>query len=97
MPPLLRAWVRPDRRAGVVGAHLPDPDYVGPGSRLQVVETLWSIRANHGGGYQYRLCPLEDTLTEECFKKMPMVREGIVSCTLLHSRLNLPPHTHLGY
>lgn len=32
----------------------------------------WSIRANHGGGYQYRLCPLSEPLTEECFQKTPL-------------------------
>ena len=24
----------------------------------------WSIAANHGGGYQYRLCPAAEALTE---------------------------------
>jgi len=37
-----------------------------------VVETMWSIRANHGGGYQYRLCPLASELTEACFQETPM-------------------------
>eukprot|EP00051_Salpingoeca_urceolata_P005916 m.78800 g.78800 ORF g.78800 m.78800 type:complete len:112 (+) comp14598_c0_seq5:73-408(+) len=37
-----------------------------------VVETAWSIRANHGGGYQYRLCPSNETLTEECFQARPI-------------------------
>lgn len=32
----------------------------------------WSVRANHGGGYQYRLCPANETLNEECFQKAPM-------------------------
>merc|ERR1712216_299079 len=36
------------------------------------VETKWSIRANHGGGYQYRLCPAGSDLTEECFQQTPM-------------------------
>lgn len=36
------------------------------------VETKWSIRANHGGGYQYRLCPASEKLTEECFFKTPV-------------------------
>jgi hypothetical protein len=46
------------------------------------VETMWSIRANHGGGYQYRLCPLEkfNALAnstsfrplEDCFQDTPM-------------------------
>ena len=29
-----------------------------------VVETLWSLRSNHGGGYQYRLAPLGSDLSE---------------------------------
>lgn len=42
-----------------------------------VVETAWGLRANHGGGYQYRLCPLPATgdredLTEECFQRTPL-------------------------
>jgi hypothetical protein len=36
------------------------------------VETMQSIRANHGGGYQYRLCPLHSELTEACFQETPM-------------------------
>jgi len=36
------------------------------------VETMASFRANHGGGYQYRLCPLESELTEACFQETPM-------------------------
>jgi len=87
MTPLACACVRMGERASVV-LICPTPTVL---TRvpvcLQVVETLWSIRANHGGGYQYRLCPLEDTLTEECFKKMPMVRGGSVSRTLFF----LPP------
>jgi hypothetical protein len=37
---------------------------------------MWSIRANHGGGWQYRLCPLESKLTEECFQKTPLSFAG---------------------
>merc|ERR1711973_211912 len=36
------------------------------------VHVSWSITANHGGGYQYRLCPLKNNLTEERFQKMPL-------------------------
>jgi hypothetical protein len=36
------------------------------------VETMTSFRADHGGGYQYRLCPLESNLTEACFQQTPM-------------------------
>ena len=40
-------------------------------------EVTWSIRNNHGGGYQYRLCALQEEgdfkgLTEECFQKTPL-------------------------
>ena len=33
---------------------------------------------DHGGGYQYRLCPASANLTEECFQKIPLdfVRTG---------------------
>jgi len=47
-------------------------------TRGSVVEVSWGIRFNHGGGYQYRLCPASDALTEECFMRMPLefVRTG---------------------
>lgn len=37
-----------------------------------VVTAKWSIRANHGGGYQYRLCPASEELNEECFMRTPV-------------------------
>eukprot|EP00039_Didymoeca_costata_P022633 m.4894 g.4894 ORF g.4894 m.4894 type:complete len:350 (+) comp3128_c0_seq1:97-1146(+) len=52
-----------------------------PGTKLQrtkehtvwkrgnIVEVSWGITANHGGGYQYRLCPVSEKLTEQCFQK----------------------------
>ena len=36
------------------------------------VETTMSVRANHGGGWQYRLCPRASELTEACFQQTPM-------------------------
>lgn len=43
------------------------------------VEVAWGITANHGGGYQYRLCRVRDAsggitgeATEECFQRMPL-------------------------
>lgn len=36
------------------------------------VNVSWGIRYNHGGGYQYRLCPASQPLTEACFQKMPL-------------------------
>lgn len=38
-----------------------------------VQEVSWSIAANHGGGYSYRLCPVSGNLTtEECFQRHPL-------------------------
>lgn len=42
-----------------------------------VQEAQWAIYANHGGGYQYRICPLPYSgdrmgLTEECFQQTPL-------------------------
>lgn len=43
------------------------------------VEVAWGITANHGGGYQYRLCRLKERsiniteqLSEECFQQTPL-------------------------
>lgn len=41
------------------------------------VEAEFGITANHGGGYQYRLCPKPSSgsyldLTEECFQQLPL-------------------------
>jgi len=33
------------------------------------VEVAWTLQANHGGGYAYRLCPLGATLDEDCFNR----------------------------
>lgn len=35
-------------------------------------EVAWGIRFNHGGGYQYRLCPASEPLTEACFMARPL-------------------------
>lgn len=40
------------------------------------VEVTWTLQANHGGGYSYRLCKLSDGITEDCFKKTPLFFEG---------------------
>ena len=37
-----------------------------------VYEVTWTIEANHGGGYQYRLAPKTEQLTEELFQKIPL-------------------------
>jgi len=38
-----------------------------------MAEVSWSILANHGGGYQYRLCPKEKLAEgEDCFQRTPL-------------------------
>lgn len=39
-------------------------------------EVSWTIEANHGGGYQYRLAKKGDPLTEETFQKTPLPFNG---------------------
>jgi hypothetical protein len=36
------------------------------------VEVKWGLRFNHGGGYQYRLCPASEPLNEDCFQRYPL-------------------------
>jgi len=36
------------------------------------VDVAWALRYNHGGGYQYRLCPSGEDLSEECFQRHPL-------------------------
>eukprot|EP00656_Telonema_subtile_P018076 TRINITY_DN19740_c0_g4_i1.p1 TRINITY_DN19740_c0_g4~~TRINITY_DN19740_c0_g4_i1.p1 ORF type:complete len:386 (+),score=67.28 TRINITY_DN19740_c0_g4_i1:61-1218(+) len=37
-----------------------------------VYEVSWTIEANHGGGYSYRLAPADGPLTEASFGKIPL-------------------------
>jgi len=39
-------------------------------------EAKWNVRANHGGGYAYRLCPRGVELTEACFQQHPLPFSG---------------------
>ena len=49
------------------------------GKKGGVAETAWNVVANHGGGYSYRLCPLQTAqqppgypLDETCFQAHPL-------------------------
>lgn len=42
----------------------------------QHVEVAWTVKAFHGGGYQYRLCPLDHELNEACFQSTPLKYVG---------------------
>ena len=63
-------------KLGDVGSQLPKMPSGAVWKVGSVVETLWSIRANHGGGWQFRLCPLGPELTEACFQETPMPFAG---------------------
>jgi len=38
----------------------------------KTAEVAWAITANHGGGYQYRLCKRSEAQTEACFQRTPL-------------------------
>ena len=62
-------------KQGDVGSNLPEAK--GTVWRAGALEqTGWYIRANHGGGYSFRLCPKGEPLTEACFQKTPLAFEG---------------------
>ena len=44
-----------------------------------LAEVSFYIKTNHGGGYQFRLCPLEEELTEACFQRTPLAFSGLSS------------------
>lgn len=39
-------------------------------------EVSWTLQANHGGGYSYRLCPANMDLNEDCFNQHPVSMVG---------------------
>lgn len=57
---------------GMSGTDLPPMPTGVVWKRGGTAEVTWSMRNNHGGGYQYRLCPTSMNLTEECFKMHPL-------------------------
>jgi hypothetical protein len=62
---------------GDIGSQLPPssaPTSVWRPGKL--FEVGWTVMANHGGGYAYRLAPADGPLTEEEFQKIPLKFEG---------------------
>eukprot|EP00037_Helgoeca_nana_P015134 m.141751 g.141751 ORF g.141751 m.141751 type:complete len:354 (-) comp22880_c0_seq1:29-1090(-) len=59
-------------RQGDLGASLPRYPTGVVWQSGGVAEVKISVRANHGGGYQYRLCPATQPLTEACLQQTPL-------------------------
>ena len=61
---------------GDLGSKVLPPNHPSDAANWTVGSTprvAWGMRFNHGGGYQYRLCPLEKMpCTEKDFQKMPL-------------------------
>jgi len=56
-------------KMGDMGSQLP-PTLNNPNWTIgSSVRVAWGMRYNHGGGYQYRLCPADKPLTESCFQE----------------------------
>jgi len=45
----------------------------------ELVEVSWTVRANHGGGYQWRIAPAASELTEAAFQETVLEPEGMSS------------------
>lgn len=59
-------------KQGDLGSMLPPMRSQATWQAGSLVEVGWTVMANHGGGYAYRLAPLGAPLTEETFRKMPL-------------------------
>lgn len=59
-------------RVGDRGSALPHTPSGVTWAAGSAVEVAWTLQANHGGGYSYRLCPLGEELNEACFQKYPL-------------------------
>ena len=56
-------------RQGDLGTQLPAQPHGVQWVAGSVVQTSLFIKANHAGGWQYRLCPTTEPLTEQCFQR----------------------------
>ncbi len=55
------------------------------------------MRANHGGGYAYRLCPVESNLTEACFAAHPVPFTGDQYFLFSNGTRQRVPNATYGY
>lgn len=62
----------PNAKVGDLGSNLPPLPTGTTWEAGSDVEVAWNLKAWHGGGYSYRLCPADHALNEDCFQKMPL-------------------------
>jgi len=63
-------------KQGDLGSELPEAPTGTVWKAGGLGQTGWYIRANHGGGYAFRLCPKGEALTEACFNRIHLDFEG---------------------
>lgn len=59
-------------KQGDMGSQLPQMVSQATWQAGTLVEVGWTVMANHGGGYAYRLAPADAPLTEASFRKLPL-------------------------
>lgn len=64
-------------RQGDAGSRLPMGPIQATWTTGRSYEVGWTVMANHGGGYAYRLAPADGPLTEQEFQKIPLSYEGL--------------------
>uniref|UniRef100_A0A7S4JER8 Chitin-binding type-4 domain-containing protein n=1 Tax=Odontella aurita TaxID=265563 RepID=A0A7S4JER8_9STRA len=58
-------------KQGTKGTSLP-PGEIAVWEAGSIVEASFYLTVNHGGGYQYRVCPSDSVLDETCFESNPL-------------------------
>jgi len=66
-------------RQGDLGSSLPHGPPSATWQAGAVVEVGWTVMANHGGGYAYRLAPANQPLTEAAFRQLPLPFASLTS------------------
>eukprot|EP01052_Picozoa_sp_SAG31_P021484 SAG31_NODE_1664_length_7585_cov_10.994523_7_plen_256_part_00 len=61
---------------GMAGSQLPAGPAQATWKRGAQVQVGWAISAHHGGGYQYRLAPVGQPISEKLFQRMPLHAVG---------------------
>merc|ERR1719473_2599390 len=59
-------------KEGDLGSKLPPMPSQATWKAGESYEVGWTVQANHGGGYAYRMAPLDSPLDEAAFRKTPL-------------------------